>query len=114
MATRAIAPWVICHATAPRLVQGVCQLVTVIMSGQTILRPAPHMPVKSLQRVQNPSRVVTGSWLGNPQSGQVHLPGRVAGPAVARPRENRPSLGRTELSVAVREALRDNGGPRLS
>jgi hypothetical protein len=61
MATRAIAPWLICHATAPRLVQGVCQLVTVIMSGQTILRPAPHMPVKSLQAAQKPSRAAVGS-----------------------------------------------------
>jgi hypothetical protein len=49
----------------------VCQLVTVIMSGETSLRPAPHIPVNSLHRGQNPSRAATGSWLGNPQSGQA-------------------------------------------
>ncbi|HUA41308.1 MAG TPA: hypothetical protein VMA32_07080 [Streptosporangiaceae bacterium] len=55
----------------PRFVHGVCQLVTVIMSGETSLRPAPHIPVNSLHRGQNPSRAATGSWLGNPQSGQA-------------------------------------------
>ena len=111
MATRAIAPWLICHATAPRLVHGVCQLVTVIMSGQTILRPAPHMPVKSLQRSQNPSRVAAASWLANPHSGQIQRTGRPVCVTVSRPRENRPSLARLEVSVAVFEALRDNGDP---
>jgi hypothetical protein len=33
-------------------VQGVCHGVTVIMSGQMIFRPAPHMPVNSQHRLQ--------------------------------------------------------------
>jgi hypothetical protein len=44
-------------------VQGVCHGVTVIMSGQMIFRPAPHIPVKSRHWSQNPSRIATLSWV---------------------------------------------------
>ena len=47
-ATWSLVPTVICHGVVPRLVHGVCHAVTLIMSGQMILRPAPHMPVNSL------------------------------------------------------------------
>lgn len=79
------APWVICHANEPRLVQGVCQAVTLIMSGQMIFRPAPHMPVNWLHRLQKPSRIATWSLLTKPQSGHVQL-------AAARIRRKNPRL----------------------
>ena len=78
------------HAAMPRLVHGVCQLVMVITSGQMILRPAPHMPVKSWHRSQNPSRAATGSGLCKPQPGQLHRPA----PVPSRPRCKSPALVR--------------------
>jgi hypothetical protein len=57
----------------PRLVQGVCHGVTVIMSGQMIFRPALHIPVKSRHLSQNPSRIAIGSWVAKPQLGHVHV-----------------------------------------
>jgi hypothetical protein len=68
-ATRETASWQICHPEVPRFVQGVCQVVIDITSEHTIFRPAAHMPVNSLHRAQNPRRVATTSWVGNPQSG---------------------------------------------
>jgi hypothetical protein len=70
-----------------------CQLVTVIMSGETSLRPAPHMPVNSLHREQKPSRDATGSWLNKPQSGQAGR--RPGGSPADRTRRISPSLLRT-------------------
>src|SRR5215472_7939544 len=64
-------PWLIAQATAPSSVHGVCQLVLVIMSGQTTLRPAPHMPVNSWHGSQNPSRAATLSRIRKPQAGQT-------------------------------------------
>ena len=45
-----------------------------ITSEHTILRPAAHMPVNSWHRAQKPSRIATGSWVGNPQSGHDQPP----------------------------------------
>jgi hypothetical protein len=71
------------HFEVPRLVHGVCQAVTVIMSGQMIFRPAPHIPVNSLHRVQKPSRIAMASEVVKPQSGQVQ----------PRVRRRKPRLG---------------------
>jgi hypothetical protein len=68
---------VISQITAPSLVHGMCHDVVVITSGHTILRPAPHMPVKSRHRSQKPSRAASRSLMGRPQSGHIR---HTAGP----------------------------------
>ena len=55
---------VISQATAPSRVHGMCHEVVLMTSGETILRPAPHMPVKSLHRSQKPSRAASRSLMG--------------------------------------------------
>lgn len=59
------------QTTAPRSVHGVCHVVLVMTSGQRIRRPAPHMPVNSLQRSQKPSRAAIGSRIRKPHTGQA-------------------------------------------
>ena len=85
-ATRVCAPCEICQAEAPRFVHGVCQVVMDITSEHAIFRPAAHMPVNSWHRAQKPSRVATGSWVPNPQSGhdQPPVPGCRTGRRPAR------------------------------
>jgi hypothetical protein len=83
-------PRSISQATAPSSVHGVCQVVLLIMSGQMILRPAPHMPVNSRQRSQNPSRAATRSLIGKPQVGQASTLETRAG--TSRGRRSLPSL----------------------
>jgi hypothetical protein len=78
-------------------VQGVCHAVTVITSGQMIFRPAPHMPVKSLHWLQNPSRMETWSCVVKRQSGHVQV-------AAPRFRRKSPRLGAV---VAVMDALEE-------
>ena len=41
-----------CHVAVPVAVHGQCQLVRVVTSGLTSLRPAAHISVKSWQRPQ--------------------------------------------------------------
>jgi len=85
-------------------VQGVCHAVTLIMSGQMIFRPAPHMPVKSLHRLQNPSRIDTPSCVAKPQSGHVHV-------GVERFRRKNPRRGAADVVVDV--LISDIGRPSV-
>ena len=95
---------VISHATAPSWVHGVCHVVIVIMSGQMIFRPAPHMQVNARHRSQYPSRAETGSRINKPQSGQVK-PRSPAGTALPRRRRSIPRAPCT----AGRRSLRHQG-----
>jgi hypothetical protein len=72
-------PRVICQATAPNSVHGVCQVVLLDISGQMILRPAPHMPVNSRHRSQNPSLAATRSRISEPQAGHAPTLGTTSG-----------------------------------
>jgi hypothetical protein len=99
-------PWptVISQVTAPRSVHGVCQLVLVAISGQMILRPAPHMPVNSRHRSQNPSRAATRSRIIEPQSGQA--PAAVSAPGASRQRRRTLSVPRSSRRQLAMELMR--------
>jgi len=84
-------PWSISQTTWPSSVHGVCQVVLVMTSGQRIRRPAPHMPVNSLQRSQKPSRAAIGSRIRKPHAGQAStLVIRAGTSRLRRSKPNRP------------------------
>jgi len=75
MVRRASWTMVISHTTEPSRVHGMCHEVVLMTSGEMILRPAPHIPVKSLHRSQKPSRAAWRSLIDPLHSGHFRHTG---------------------------------------
>jgi hypothetical protein len=97
-------PWSMSQTTWPSSVHGVCQVVLVMTSGQRIRRPAPHMPVNSLQRSQKPSRAAIGSRIRKPHAGQAST--LVIRAGTWRVRRRKPSRPRPDPFALALPALR--------